>query len=61
MNIGRSWWTVAALVFSLATFYLTTWEEYHTKRLYLGVISGPVEGILMIIAVFAISGHHGAI
>jgi ethanolaminephosphotransferase len=59
MNIGRSWWIVAALAFSLTTFYLTTWEEYHTKRLYLGVISGPVEGILMIVTVFIISGHFG--
>jgi len=60
MNLGRSWWTVAALVFSLATFYLTTWEEYHTKRLYLGLISGPVEGILMIVGVFLISGRYGS-
>jgi ethanolaminephosphotransferase len=59
MNLGRSWWTIAALVSSLATFYLATWEEYHTKRLYLGVISGPVEGILMIIGVFIVSGLYG--
>jgi len=59
MNLGGSWWTIAALVFSLATFYLTTWEEYHTKRLYLGVISGPVEGILMIVSAFVISGLYG--
>jgi len=59
MNLGRSWWTIAALGFSLATFYLTTWEEYHTKRLFLGVISGPVEGILMIVLVFIITGLYG--
>ena len=30
-----------------------------TGQLYLGVFSGPVEGILMIIVVFTISGIYG--
>lgn len=30
LNLGRSWWTVASQVATLANFYLTTWEEYHT-------------------------------
>lgn len=30
MNLGQSWWTVASQVATLANFYLTTWEEYHT-------------------------------
>lgn len=44
---------------SLLSFFLTTWEEYHTKCLYLGVFSGPVEGILMICGVYIISGVYG--
>lgn len=77
LNLGRSWWTVASQVATLANFYLTTWEEYHTGasvlvtihrltahthhigQLYLGVFSGPVEGILMIIVIFVISGTYG--
>lgn len=59
LNLGRSWWTVASQVASLAAFYLTTWEEFHTGQLFLGVFSGPVEGILMIVAIFAISGTYG--
>lgn len=59
LNLGRSWWTVASQVATLANFYLTTWEEYHTGQLYLGVFSGPVEGILMIVAVFIVSGIYG--
>ncbi|KAJ7207492.1 Choline/ethanolaminephosphotransferase [Mycena pura] len=59
LNLGRSWWTVSSQVATLANFYLTTWEEYHTGALYLGVFSGPVEGILMIVAIFTISGIYG--
>ncbi|KAF7307605.1 hypothetical protein MIND_00555700 [Mycena indigotica] len=59
LNLGRSWWTVSSQVATLANFYLTTWEEYHTGQLYLGVFSGPVEGILMIVAIFTISGLYG--
>nr|GAT52559.1 predicted protein [Mycena chlorophos] len=59
LNLGRSWWTVTSQVATLANFYLTTWEEYHTGQLYLGVFSGPVEGILMIVAIFTISGIFG--
>ena len=64
------------MVASLANFYLTTWEEYHTGeriisyasfkcaeastgQLYLGVFSGPVEGILMIVVIFIVTGVVG--
>ncbi|RUP48453.1 choline ethanolaminephosphotransferase [Jimgerdemannia flammicorona] len=44
----------------LGSFYLSTWEEYHTGTLYLSYFSGPVEGILAIIAIHIISGIYGA-
>ncbi|PPQ96289.1 hypothetical protein CVT26_005649 [Gymnopilus dilepis] len=59
LGLGRSWWTVASQIATLANFYLTTWEEYHTGQLYLGYFSGPVEGILMICSIFLISGFFG--
>jgi ethanolaminephosphotransferase len=79
LNLGRSWWTVASQIATLANFYLTTWEEYHTGlfdhslsvtglnigslistgQLYLGVFSGPVEGILMIVGIYTITGFYG--
>ncbi|KAL4070332.1 CDP-alcohol phosphatidyltransferase-domain-containing protein [Scleroderma citrinum] len=59
LNLGRSWWTVASQIATLANFYLTTWEEYYTGLLYLGPFSGPVEGILMIVAIYVISGLFG--
>jgi len=60
INLGQSWWTVACLVATAANFYLTTWEEYHTKVLFLSVFSGPVEGILMIIAIYVVTGFYGS-
>lgn len=76
LNLGLSWWTgklarqsslvvvltqiVAALVATNANFYLTTWEEYHTGNLFLSAFSGPVEGILLIVLVFTVTGFHGA-
>lgn len=43
---------------SLLNFYASTWEEYHTGTLYLSAFSGPVEGILMIVGIYAITALH---
>ncbi|KAG0133111.1 hypothetical protein HOY82DRAFT_483162, partial [Tuber indicum] len=55
MNLGYSWITILTLFASLCAFYLTTWEEYHTGTLYLGLVSGPVEGVLTLCAVYAVT------
>lgn len=47
------------ITLALANFYLSTWEEYHTGTLYLSYFSGPVEGILMVVIVFIITGFYG--
>lgn len=44
---------------SVCNFYTSTWEEYHTHVLYLSKFSGPVEGVLMICAVYIITGIFG--
>ncbi|OSX66842.1 hypothetical protein POSPLADRAFT_1175530 [Postia placenta MAD-698-R-SB12] len=59
LNLGRSWWTVASQIATLANFYLSTWEEYHTGQLFLGYFSGPVEGILMIVVIYLVTGIFG--
>ncbi|KAL8291483.1 hypothetical protein RQP46_002461 [Phenoliferia psychrophenolica] len=59
LNLGLSWWTVVSLVATNANFYLTTWEEFHTGTLFLSAFSGPVEGILLVIGVFTITGFVG--
>ena len=41
------------------TFYVQTWDEYYTQTLTLGIISGPVEGILTLCIVYAITGIKG--
>lgn len=57
--MGQSWKTVATLFASLLTFYVQTWDEYHTKTLTLGIINGPVEGILTVVGVYALTGYLG--
>ncbi|KAG2022349.1 cholinephosphotransferase [Coprinopsis cinerea AmutBmut pab1-1] len=59
LGLGRSWWTVASQLATLANFYLTTWEEYHTGVLFLGYFSGPAEGIIIIVVIYFISGFYG--
>jgi len=58
-NLGMGWKTVMTLFASLLTFYVQTWDEYHTKTLTLGLISGPVEGILILVTVYAFTGLKG--
>jgi ethanolaminephosphotransferase len=58
-NMGQGWMTVATLFASLLTFYVQTWDEYHTKTLTLGIINGPVEGVLTIIFIYIFTGIMG--
>ncbi|KAJ9655771.1 Phosphotransferase [Coniosporium apollinis] len=60
MKFGQGWKTVLTLFASLLTFYVQTWDEYHTRTLTLGIISGPVEGILTLCIVYAITAEVGA-
>lgn len=58
-NMGQGWRTVAVLFASLLTFYVQTWDEYHTKQLTLGIVNGPVEGVLILVFVHAMTGYQG--
>lgn len=44
---------------ALLTFYVQTWDEYHTKTLTLGIVSGPVEGIVILWSVYAFTAFKG--
>lgn len=44
---------------ALLTFYVQTWDEYHTHTLTLGLVSGPVEGILTLCIVYGITAVKG--
>ncbi|KAJ9658179.1 Phosphotransferase [Neophaeococcomyces mojaviensis] len=55
MNLGQNWHTVLVLFGTVFTFYIQTWDEYHTHQLTLGVVSGPVEGVLTLVVVYFIT------
>ncbi|RKP22804.1 CDP-alcohol phosphatidyltransferase-domain-containing protein [Syncephalis pseudoplumigaleata] len=59
LQLRQSWWTVISIFTALANFYLSTWEEYHTGTLYLSYFSGPVEGVLILIASLLLTGYAG--
>ncbi|WFD33429.1 ethanolaminephosphotransferase [Malassezia cuniculi] len=59
LGMGRSSLGILIVVSSMANFYLTTWEEYHTHTLFLSAFSGPVEGILIVCALFVLSASTG--
>ncbi|KAF2436551.1 Choline/ethanolaminephosphotransferase [Tothia fuscella] len=59
MNLGQGWKTVLIQFASLLTFYVQTWDEYHTRTLTLGIVSGPVEGILTLCIVYAVTAIKG--
>ncbi|XP_014561196.1 hypothetical protein COCVIDRAFT_87405 [Bipolaris victoriae FI3] len=59
MNLGQGWKTVLTLFASSLTFYVQTWDEYHTHTLTLGIISGPVEGIVILCIVYALTAFLG--
>ena len=44
---------------ALLTFYVQTWDEYHTKTLTLGIVNGPVEGVLILVLVYGLTGYMG--
>jgi phosphatidylglycerophosphate synthase len=58
-NLGYGWEVIIAQAATLFNFYLSTWEEYHTGVLFLSMFSGPVEGILIVVAVFIVTAFKG--
>lgn len=56
---GKTWMVFLTQFASLANFYMSTWEEYYTHKLFLAEISGPVEGLIMIAGVFVLTGLLG--
>ncbi|KAI7551644.1 sn-1,2-diacylglycerol cholinephosphotransferase-like protein [Hortaea werneckii] len=59
MKFGQGWKTVLVLFACMLTFYVQTWDEYHTKTLTLGLVSGPVEGILTLSIVYMVTAYMG--
>ncbi|KAI8336590.1 CDP-alcohol phosphatidyltransferase-domain-containing protein [Chlamydoabsidia padenii] len=47
LGLGHSTLTIVLFITTMAGFYLSTAEEYYTGVLYLGVVNGPTEGIIL--------------
>ena len=58
-NMGQGWGTVLVLFACTLTFYVQTWEEYYTQTLTLGLVSGPVEGIMTLYLMYAATAYIG--
>ncbi|KAI5959847.1 EPT1 [Candida pseudojiufengensis] len=59
MKMGYGGLLMLSQFASVCNFYTSTWEEYHTHKLFLSKFSGPVEGILMICFVYILTGIFG--
>lgn len=57
--MGYGWPVLICQFATICNFYLSTWEEYHTGTLYLSFFSGPVEGIIIIVALFLLTAVFG--
>jgi ethanolaminephosphotransferase len=59
MGLGTSKSGVFTALCPCLPMFFSTWETYHTHTLYLGVINGPTEGILIACSIMALSGFYG--
>lgn len=59
MGLGTSPAGIFTALCPCLPMFFSTWETYHTHTLYLGVINGPTEGILIACAIMIMSGIWG--
>ncbi|KAM0272151.1 hypothetical protein ACHAPA_002449 [Fusarium lateritium] len=59
MGLGCSSAGIFTALCPCLPMFFSTWETYHTHTLYLGVINGPTEGILIACAIMIMSGIWG--
>ncbi|KAG7823860.1 hypothetical protein KL919_001635 [Ogataea angusta] len=58
-GLGKGWMVYTSQFASLMNFYLSTWEEFYTHKLFLSECSGPVEGIILLVVLFIATALHG--
>lgn len=59
LEVGRSKYVWCCTALAFWSFFLPTWEEYHTGVLYLGIINGPCEGIVACCLSYLLTGIFG--
>ncbi|KFY36929.1 hypothetical protein V495_07499 [Pseudogymnoascus sp. VKM F-4514 (FW-929)] len=61
MGLGNSKAAMFTALVPCLPMFFSTWETYHTHTLYLGVINGPTEGLIIACMVMALAGHFGPV
>ncbi|KFY82348.1 hypothetical protein V500_10608 [Pseudogymnoascus sp. VKM F-4518 (FW-2643)] len=61
MGLGNSKAAMFTALVPCVPMFFSTWETYHTHTLYLGVINGPTEGLIIACMVMALAGHFGPV
>lgn len=59
MGLGTSNAGILTALCPCLPMFFSTWETYHTHTLYLGVVNGPTEGLLIACLIMALSGIYG--
>lgn len=59
MGLGCSHAGVVTALCPCLPMFFSTWETYHTHTLFLGVINGPTEGLLIACSIMIMSGIWG--
>ncbi|KAL2130421.1 hypothetical protein VTI74DRAFT_6393 [Chaetomium olivicolor] len=59
LGLGTSKSGVFTALCPCLPMFFSTWETYHTHTLYLGVINGPTEGLLLACTFMLLSGYYG--
>lgn len=59
LGLGSSWYSALLVITTASTFYMSTWETYHTGYLYLGYINGPTEGVILSCISMVFTGLYG--
>ncbi|OBT55786.1 hypothetical protein VE04_04280 [Pseudogymnoascus sp. 24MN13] len=61
MGLGNSKAAMFTALVPCIPMFFSTWETYHTHTLYLGVINGPTEGLIIACLIMMLAGHFGPV
>lgn len=59
MGLGASKIGVFTALVPCLPMFFSTWETYHTHTLYLGVLNGPTEGLILACTLMILAGYYG--
>lgn len=53
------WWTFVFVFAGLLASFACQWDAYHTRIIFLGVVNGPTEAVLVMVGAFFVSAIFG--